>query len=854
MDESKNNLYLKSIRKKTIDIKSKINAAKTELSHIWKSISNTDYFFGDVPTTEEVRYMEQQLDNFVSGNGTIFQANNRSDHNIDLAKQGIELCQNLYQFLPLVKNIKEKKVTKNDILNLVDKLSKNKILHFIAVDAIWENLMENIGVQIGSNAINNLSSLIQKVGPPCLAVGMLSAIYQTFSGTPLSQGNTCILKLTLLISLLLLQYRCDWIENLGTPLVDALGCHVAELFFGYLGMSLAGTGESLPEYAEKMTLCMAFYHLAWTGLEKSGFGYYSNLLLSTYISHVGYQMSAYIDLFRGTLLSDFLNVTQYKNELYGNIHVTDFEIKNALNKTSSLNYLKKGSRVCKKALSGSNKYFDALSGLSPHLIPSCMAIHQLLENSEKYLEQDLRNSFKAANQYVQQLKQQSQSDELSFLIKEAGQFFIHIEGNSEWQALIESFKKEVAKIFKNSKIDQMGRYQSKLKSLKESFIYKALRDIGIDEKSASDYKFLIAEEMDKQIPVQFRSFLEKNISTPLENQLETLRPIMFPSVNEQERVCALLLQEVLLKAFFTRAIFGIAMTPKEQLAKKFHKATKEEFQQFLVSATKFFLDIQFSSQDGSGIKFQRTAVQKLIHSQMHLAPVQPNAQVSNLPDDIAEQNQRVWQSIAATTFLFILAKKADFATNAMRKRTLRAVQGMTRKSGKMLKIGGYKASQTAKTLALFVLSSYLNFMSDPADTFALVPKEPSHFSFPEQPNLLMDKFGSHCMYPSSSQDLIKGTTALAHYGLCQDWPEVYHSDDAIPEPGYQSRDQNLSLHAKVRKCQGDTSCISSAYRKEITKFHPDIHQHPAADAMTKKITSQYNAYKKTLQFQKKRVG
>ena len=275
--------------------------------------------FSAIPNYEQTKELLEKLYQFKE-NAVLFTPPKK----LKAANQAISSCFKLNKIHQQIEKLQAEDISTEDFQAYTKSMSRNVLLT-TSIGAV----VENIGEMGGGYIIDEKIALIPKMYNPAVALGTkvrsfigepigkamgisigLTGIYYLLEKLPLMQFSDR--RKTIQIAAILLYLGAEYFQL--NPLTNFLqNCcgeigydfafYSVALLFNYIGMYMAGTGESLGSYVRNMTPSMLVYNGVNTVFSAMGLHGISSGVIAFYLSHVAYNFEIYQKLYSGTLVS-----------------------------------------------------------------------------------------------------------------------------------------------------------------------------------------------------------------------------------------------------------------------------------------------------------------------------------------------------------------------------------------------------------------------------------------------------------------------------------------------------------------------------------------------------------------------
>lgn len=301
---SQNETCMRSYR---LEMQQLISGAKAEVFKLSKACSivfDKTVIFSSVPNYEQTQELLEKL--YLFKENTAFFTPPKK---LKAANQAIASCFKLNKVHQQIEKLKKEDISTEDFQAYAKSISRNVLLT-TSIGAIIENLGE-VG---GGYVIDEEMALIPKVYNPAVILGTkvcnfigkpigkaigtsigLAGIYYLLEKLPLMQLSNR--RKTIQAAAILFYLGAEYFQL--NPLTNFLQNYCGQvgydfafysvaLLFNYIGMYMAGTGESLGSYVRNMTPSILVYNGVNTLFSLMGLEGISSGVIAFYLSHVAY--------------------------------------------------------------------------------------------------------------------------------------------------------------------------------------------------------------------------------------------------------------------------------------------------------------------------------------------------------------------------------------------------------------------------------------------------------------------------------------------------------------------------------------------------------------------------------------
>ncbi len=307
-------------------IKLLISNAKDKIFNLSKTCSivfDRTLIFSAIPTHRETQAILEKLYCFKENTSIL-----TPSKKLKAANEAVAFCFRLDGINQEIERIKEQAISTRDVQTDTRSIKRN-VLFTTTVAAT----VENIGEMVGEFIVNEEKAVIPKFCNPAVILGTkvcesigrpigkfvgtslgLTGIYYLLEKLPLMQfedRRKTIQAAAILLYLGSEYFQLNPLTNFIQDSCGQIGYNFAfysiALLFNYIGMYMAGTGESLESYVRNMTPSTLVYEGANALFSKMGLEGITSGIVSYYLSHVAYNFEMYQSLYNGTLVDELLD-------------------------------------------------------------------------------------------------------------------------------------------------------------------------------------------------------------------------------------------------------------------------------------------------------------------------------------------------------------------------------------------------------------------------------------------------------------------------------------------------------------------------------------------------------------------
>ncbi|MCB1110732.1 MAG: hypothetical protein KDK64_07085 [Chlamydiia bacterium] len=663
--------------------------AKTEilsLSNDCSIVFGHKVIFSKIPTAGETQEILDKLYQFQESAGILSFPKEKA-----AAKQAIATCFRLQELHQQIMNLTGEDISSKDLEAFQASLKQN-ILLGTSIGAT----VENIGEMVGGAVIDESSMVLPKEYNPAVFVGRQISEYigkplgrycGTFMGTvgifylldklPLMKFEDQRQKIQFgaVLLMLAIEYMhwnplTNYLEDASGGMAYDLGFYSIALLFNYIGMYMAGTGETLGGYAKNMTPSMLTYHGANFALDTLGFGGWTTSALSFYLSHVAYNFETYKSLFEGHLLSESFDSSQIgalvdQQEIRAaRSALTSMLLKELSNRVSKMGQpalegtVAQGVQQAVSAVIPQNAllYKPVISRIEDHAIQEATenlykAVQAGINAFQKVIQEhpELAKSMEQIEQVLREYKHDLSVNDSAILLREFNAFFKIIR-SPKMRQLIQEHKEEMLTIMHQSKpnnLDTQGPSNSFTESrqrILEALLGEYFGDYSpaiarmfepVWGGSEASGAFLIPRELENILKKEFGvsprllhtlklmwdphfkliidpSDLRVNVERILNVSLETLYPLV-PASTPEDEACSVQMMDLILRAMLISVTLRLATGSIVPSAAS--KLSENDYLEFLSSVTEFVFDLRHPS-ESLLVSLQKAGICCLVQSQL----------------------------------------------------------------------------------------------------------------------------------------------------------------------------------------------------------------------------------------------
>ena len=664
------------------EIKELLQEAKSEITKLSKDCSivfDRTIIFSKIPSQEETQEILEKLFQFKDNLEWL-----PPPRKEQAADRAIAACTRLHEIHQQLENMKGEEISSRDLEAFQESLSRNALLTTTVSATV-----ENIGEMVGGMVVDEASPVISQEWNPAIQLGKkvaehigrpagrlmgmavgFTGIYYLMSKLPLMrfENQRTMVQAGAILLMFIVEYMhwnplTNYLEEQGGELSYDLGFYSVALLFNYIGMYMAGTGESLGSYVRNMTPSMLVYNGANFAFEMIGFEGIIAGVLSFYLSHVAYNLDLYQSLFRGTLLVESVELDQM------GATVNQQQIRSARRAITSMFLTELSQRMncfnrahLNAAAAGTVNAANELLPMAEPLIANAnqQGIDQVVGQFMQVVMQgtlrarDLYEGTRELEEFDQELarlKNNLPYSEIAFFFRESIHFFQFLQ-LPPMKALIEEHKKEYLNVVAQSKSADLDGGQGPYLPFEESRkrIFKALlesffgdraerfvdsfrqiwdgEEVSIEKCLPPDLMGFLVQEMhlspelianlhriwDPKVPLEIdRALLRRYIEPLIDEQLAMLYPLV-PETSPEDEACSVYMMEMLTRALVIFSKLRVATGQADpSSARKLHR---QEYLTFIKLITDFIFEIRFPSQSILS-NLQRAGTRRLIQSQCH---------------------------------------------------------------------------------------------------------------------------------------------------------------------------------------------------------------------------------------------
>ena len=644
------------------EVKALFQQAKLELialSRDCSTVFDRTLVFSKVPTEEEMHMILEKLYAFRENMNVLTPQNQTS-----AVEKAIDTCGRLHQFYRELEQLLREEISSKDFEALQQSLSSNFLLS-TTVGATVENIGEMIGgavvdenspilPQEWNPAIllgNKISEMIGKPAGRSVGISMgIGGIYYLLSKIPLMQfeNRRTMIQAGAILSMIVIEYfhlnpLTNFLETFAGDQAYDFGFYSVALLFNYIGMSMAGTEESLESYVRNMTPSMIVYNGMNMAFESVGFEGVVAGILSFYLSHVAYNFDLYQGFMQGTLLTSYANLDQ------AGALINRQQVQSARRAMTTLVLSELSERVRDMGkpqleeafLSTAQKTFpeipllekDVQSEINEQLFKNISKqFNQLIKQSDvkvrSIIEDNLEANFEEIDSQLGKAKDALSHNEIAFFVRECNLFFNHIK-SPRFQALINNHKQEYLNVIAQSQPSHLdenqGVYrpflmtrQSIFTALLEELLEEHSQEVVpitqplIDEENLSAEK-LIPPPLERLLINTFnlnrghinyinsicnpqtqlkidKNLLKNHVDFLINNQLDRLYPLV-PGATPDDEACSVYMMDLVIRSVVIFSMIRIANGQTDpQLAEKL---SERDYLDSIRHMTDFVFDIRF---------------------------------------------------------------------------------------------------------------------------------------------------------------------------------------------------------------------------------------------------------------------